>query len=199
VTPLGGSSPHTERRVSSHIRTGEHDLSHSAGACLLRDPGATDDPPFPSAKLLLFLIAHHQEEMTQKATLSSHYFLCANQDQVSLAKLIETVPLSVRERFKFTMAPVRSDDTSNLWQLLRASLLLLLSFLTSSRSVLTDASSPSLLTATPRKAKSPPICCHSSAQGKSWWNLRASITCLTSTSGCPTASAASPRATVPWS
>lgn len=59
------------------------------------------------------------DELTLKAAVSSHYFLCGNDDRVSVAKLIESVPLSLRERFKFSIAPVRSDDSSLMWHLLK--------------------------------------------------------------------------------
>ncbi|ELR14811.1 helicase conserved Cterminal domain containing protein [Acanthamoeba castellanii str. Neff] len=52
------------------------------------------------------------DELTLKAAVSSHYFLCGNDDRVSVAKLIESVPLSLRERFKFSIAPFANSHAS---------------------------------------------------------------------------------------
>lgn len=58
-----------------------------------------------------------QEELTQSAAISRDYFMCGNEERVSVAKLIEVLPLTLRERYKFSIAPVRTDDPYLMQQL----------------------------------------------------------------------------------
>jgi len=54
------------------------------------------------------------DEFCHHATLSDHYFMCDATDMKTVATLIESVPLSLDERYYFTLAPVNTDSTDAL-------------------------------------------------------------------------------------